>query len=159
VPRRSSRDLIATLRDGTRIEIRPIRPEDRDELAAGLERLSPKSRYRRFLTPTDELSERELDYLTHVDHRDHEALVARDADSGAGVGVARFVRWADDPDAAEFAAAVADDWQGRGVGTLLLDELTKRARRGGRAPLNRARPQREPPRARPGRAPRTRPDQ
>jgi hypothetical protein len=95
--------VVADLRDGTRIEIRPIRPEDRDDLAAGMRRLSPDSRYRRFLCPTDVLSEAELEYLTIVDHKDHEALVALELETGEGLGVARFVRWPDDPEAAEFA--------------------------------------------------------
>ena len=51
--------MLAELRDGARIEIRPIRPDDRAELAAGMERLSPDSRNRRFLSPADELSEQE----------------------------------------------------------------------------------------------------
>jgi RimJ/RimL family protein N-acetyltransferase len=123
--------VLAELRDGARIEIRPIRPDDRAELAAGMERLSPDSRYRRFLSPADELSEQELDYRTRVDHHDHEALVARDPESGEGVGVARFVRSASDPEAAEFAVAVADDWHGCGVGTVLLGELSRRAREEG----------------------------
>jgi GNAT superfamily N-acetyltransferase len=116
------------LEDGARVEIRPIEPEDRDELAAGLRRLSPESRYRRFLAPTDDLSEAELDYLTTVDHHDHEALVAQEPGSGKGMGVARFVRFRDEPDKAEFAVAVADDWQGRGVGGALLAHLSERAR-------------------------------
>ncbi len=62
-----------------------------------------------------------------MDHRDHEAFVAFDRVSGEGVGVARFVRL-DDPEAAEVAVAVADDWQGRGVGTVLLSRLADRAR-------------------------------
>ena len=90
---RRSSGVVADLRDGTRIEIRPIRPEDRDDLAAGMRRLSPDSRYRRFLCATDELSEAELDYLTVVDHKDHEALVALELKTGEGLGVARFVRW------------------------------------------------------------------
>lgn len=116
------------LEDGAQVEIRPIEPGDRDELAAGLRRLSPESRYRRFLAPTNELSEAELDYLTTVDHHDHEALVAQEPGSGAGVGVARFVRFPNEPDKAEFAVAVADDWQGRGVGGALLARLSERAR-------------------------------
>ncbi|HEX2414491.1 MAG TPA: GNAT family N-acetyltransferase [Thermoleophilaceae bacterium] len=116
------------LADGAEIEIRPIEPEDRDELAAGLRRLSPESRYRRFLAPTHELSDPELDYLTRVDHHDHEALVAQEPDTGAGIGVARFIRIPEEPDKAEFAVAVADDWQGRGVGGALLARLSDRAR-------------------------------
>lgn len=114
-----------TLRDGSHIVIRPIEPDDRDGLAAGFERLSPDSRYRRFFGPTQRLRERDLDYLTRVDHRDHEALVAVDASSGEGVGVARYV--ATGPGVAEPAMVVADDWQGRGVASRLLDALVERA--------------------------------
>ena len=119
------------LRDGQEILIRPIRPDDREELAEGMRRLSPESRYRRFFTPTSELSAAALSYLTEVDHHDHEALVALDPDSGHGVGVARFVRSADDPEVAEVAVAVADSWHNRGVATALLDRLTQRAREEG----------------------------
>jgi RimJ/RimL family protein N-acetyltransferase len=113
------------VRDGSRIRIRPIEPADRAELAAGFERLSPESRFRRFLSPMPRLSEAQLDYLTRVDHRDHEALVAIEAETDSGIAVARYVRT--DGDRAEPAVAVADDWQGRGVGTALLDALSERA--------------------------------
>jgi GNAT superfamily N-acetyltransferase len=116
------------LRDGAQIEIRPISPGDREELAAGMRRLSPESRYRRFFTPASELSEAQLTYLTDVDHHDHEALVALDPGTGHGVGVARFVRSPEDAETAEVAVAVADSWQGRGVATALLDRLAERAR-------------------------------
>jgi RimJ/RimL family protein N-acetyltransferase len=116
------------LRDGTPIVVRPIRPDDREELADGMRRLSPESRYRRFLAATRELSESQLRYLTEVDHHDHEALVALEPGSGHGIGVARFVRSPRDPELAEVAVAVADSWQGRGAGTVLLQRLTERAR-------------------------------
>ena len=116
------------LRDGEQIVIRPIRPEDRSELAAGMQRLSPESRYRRFLTPASELSAAQLSYLTEVDHSDHEALVALQPETGHGIGVARFVRSPEDRELAEVAVAVADSWQGRGVGTALLGRLAERAR-------------------------------
>jgi RimJ/RimL family protein N-acetyltransferase len=118
-----------TLRDGTRVLIRPIEPADREALAAGFDRLSPESRYLRFLTPMRELGEPELDYLTQVDHHRHEALVAQLPDTGEGVGVGRFVRT--DGDEAEPAVAVADAWQRRGIGTALLDALADRAREEG----------------------------
>jgi nucleotide-binding universal stress UspA family protein/RimJ/RimL family protein N-acetyltransferase len=114
------------LRDGSRVDIRPVEPDDRAALAAGFERLSPESRYRRFFGPMPELSERFLDYLTQIDHHDHEALVAVDPSTGDGVGVARYVRTK--PDVAEPAIAVIDDWQGRGVASELLDRLVDRAR-------------------------------
>jgi GNAT superfamily N-acetyltransferase len=114
-----------TLRDGSRIVVRPIEPEDRDELAAAFERLSPETRYRRFFSVLKELRPRELDRLTRVDHRDHEALIALDEATGDGVGVARYVRTA--PGEAEPAVVVTDDWQGRGVGSTLLELLATRA--------------------------------
>jgi GNAT superfamily N-acetyltransferase len=76
-----------------------------------------------------QLTDRYLDYLTQVDHHDHEALVAIDPETGDGVGVARFVRTGDD--VAEPAVVVIDDWQGRGVGTVLLNALVDRAREEG----------------------------
>ncbi len=111
--------------------MRPIAPEDKPGLAASFERLSEDSRYRRFLTTKNALSRTELDYLVNVDHRDHEAIVALDPATGEGLGVARYVRSADDPQLAEVAVTVADDWQGRGLGRALLDRLTYRARREG----------------------------
>ena len=120
-----------TLRDGARATLRPIAPEDKLLLAASFERLSEESRYRRFLTTKDALSAAELDYLVDVDHSDHEAIIAVDPSSGEGLGVARYIRSADDAEVAEVAVTVADDWQGRGLGRALLDRLTYRARREG----------------------------
>jgi RimJ/RimL family protein N-acetyltransferase len=116
------------LRDGTRLRVRPIRPSDREALANEFERLSPESRRRRFLAPKPQLSEAELRRLTEVDHRSHEALVAIEAESGRGVAVARY---AGEPAASEFAITVADDWQGRGIGSALSRRLLHRAREEG----------------------------
>jgi GNAT superfamily N-acetyltransferase len=118
------------LRDGSTVRIRPGHSTDRDLLLRGFARLSPESRYRRFLAATPELSSAMVDYLTSVDHHDHEAIVALD-ESGEGIGVARYVRHAARTDAAEGAVTVVDDWQGRGVGTLLLEVLCARAREEG----------------------------
>ncbi len=120
------------LRDGSTVLIRPIAAEDRELLRSGFDELSEHSRYMRFQAPLASLSDKQLDYLTEVDHHDHEALVALESspESAPGetgiVGVARFVRVNDH--VAECAIAVADDWQGRGLGTELLDRLVERAR-------------------------------
>jgi len=76
-----------------------------------------------------ELSDEQLDYLTQVDHRDHEALVAIEESSGQGLGVARFVRI--DARSAEPAMVVVDEWQRRGIAGHLLDALAQRAREEG----------------------------
>jgi hypothetical protein len=107
------REIVVTLRDGARVTVRPIRPQDAAALRAGFERLSEQSRYRRFLSPMQDLSGSMLRYLTEVDHHDHEALIAVGAE-GTLVGVARSVRSHGDPQVAEAAVTVADDWQGVG---------------------------------------------
>jgi GNAT superfamily N-acetyltransferase len=118
----------AELSDGSEVEIRPLTPDDKAGLAAGFARLSELSRYRRFLSPTSRLTAKQLAYLTEVDHHDHEALVAIDPASRYGLAVARYVRSAENPGEAEFAVAVADDWQRRGLGTALLRHLAAKAR-------------------------------
>lgn len=119
------------LRDGTRIRIRQGHHSDRDLLLRGFTRLSPESRYRRFLVPMSGLNEDAVRYLTEIDHHDHEAIIALDEETGEGIGVARYVRHPERPDAAEVAVTVIDDWQARGIGTLLVEVLSARAREQG----------------------------
>lgn len=113
------------LRDGTRIMLRPLVPEDKPHLAAAFERLSSESRFRRFLAPVDELSSDMLAFLTEIDYVDHFAwlALAEDERGRPGVGVARYVRSKDDPETAEAAVTVIDEYQGRGLGTLLVQAL------------------------------------
>ncbi len=115
------------LRDGSGVLIRPVRSTDAPLLAEGFTRLSATSRWLRFLNAKQELSPAELRYFTDVDHHDHEALGALDQGDGRGVGIARYVRSADDPYAADLAVTIVDDWQGRGLGTELLARLSDRA--------------------------------
>lgn len=119
------------LRDGSHARVRPIRAADRDAVNAAFERLSPESRYRRFLASIDHLTGAQLAYLTDVDHHDHEALIAYDPATGDGIGAARFVRDRDRPTLAEAAVVVDDGWQGRGLGTALCQLLAERARQEG----------------------------
>jgi GNAT superfamily N-acetyltransferase len=117
------------LRDGSVVIIRPVAPSDRCLFAEGFERFGPESRMSRFLGAKSGLSEKDLDFFTNVDHERHEALGAIDAERGVGAGVARMVRGENgDPRTAEAAVAVTDEWQGRGLGTALLERLAARAR-------------------------------
>ena len=130
-PRPATDGTPVTLRDGSMVLIRQVRGTDAPLLADGFARLSARSRQLRFLTPKTELSPAELRYFTDVDHHDHEALGALDHPAGNGVGIARYIRDADDPQAAEIAVTIVDDWQGRGLGTELLAQLSERARSAG----------------------------
>jgi GNAT superfamily N-acetyltransferase len=119
------RTTTVVLADGTMLVIRPVVPKDKQRFLDGFARLSAESRYRRFMAPIDELTPDMLRQFTEVDYVDHFAYVALLADEPGlpGVGVARYVRLEDDPEVAEAAITVIDDYQGRGVGTLLLEAL------------------------------------
>ena len=120
---------VVAVRDGVRVRVRPIRPEDKDRIVEGMERLSSESRYRRFLRPVTRLSDRELQYLTEIDYTDHFAWAAEaiDAPGSPGVGISRYVRDPRDPQTAEAAVAVVDDYQELGVGSLLLRLIARSA--------------------------------
>ncbi len=115
------------LRDGSEVFVRPLEASDAPELAAAIARLSPESRYRRFLSPVPRLSATHLRYLTDVDHHDREALVAFDPLSLRGLGLARWGVLVDDPGTAEVAVAVADEKQRLGLASALLGLLRERA--------------------------------
>jgi GNAT superfamily N-acetyltransferase len=119
------------LRDGSIVLIRRVQPGDAPLLADGFARLSSESRQLRFLTGKPSLTPAELRYFTEIDHHDHEALGALNSVDGRGVGIARYIRHAEDPEGAEVAVTVVDEWQRRGLGTELLIRLTDRARQEG----------------------------
>jgi len=115
------------LRNGSRVLVRPVGPDDKPLFVAGFARLGEESRYRRFLAAKKRLSDDDLAFFTEVDHHGHEALGAVDPTTGEGLAVARYLREPARPDVAEAAIAVIDDWQKRGLGTVLLERLAIRA--------------------------------
>jgi acetyltransferase len=110
------------------VTIRPLAASDRAGLAAAFAHLRDETRRRRFRGMAKRLGEHELDRLTRIDHHGHEALAALAPDTGQIVGVARFIVLADVPQAAEVGIAVDDEWQHRGIGRQLMDQLVARAR-------------------------------
>jgi GNAT superfamily N-acetyltransferase len=120
----------ASLRDGTSVLLRVVRPTDKAALLRGFEQLSEHSRFLRFLVPKNTLSEEELRYLTELDGETHFAIGAVRAEQdeeGEGLGIARMIRYAQDPSVAEAAIAVADEVHGCGLGTLLFMRLVAAA--------------------------------
>lgn len=122
----------AHLRDGTPVLIRSIGPQDAEREQAFVRGLSPESRYFRFLNTMRELPPRMLEEFTHPDPAREVALVALTGDQPAQqqIGVARYMKGADGR-SAEFALVVADAWQGKGLGSLLMRELICAARTAG----------------------------
>ena len=117
-----------TLPSGREVQIRSIRPADAEPLRAAYARLSPQSKYRRFLAPKPYLTSSDTRYLVHVDGHDHVALVATPADDPAWIlGVARFVRLPEDPELAELAVVVGDPFRREGLATALLVRLAQAA--------------------------------
>jgi RimJ/RimL family protein N-acetyltransferase len=127
----TSEEGFVTLLDGTPIGYRPILPGDAAALQRFHSRLSAKSVYQRFFGVMPVLSDAQAHRFTHVDGVNRVALVALDPETpGELIAVTRFDR---EPgsELAEYAAVVADRWQGRGLGLALTRQLIAAARRRG----------------------------
>ena len=119
----------ATARDGTVVQLRPLRRDERDLVARFFAGLSAESRRRRFLQPMPRLPEATLRRLVEVDGRRHVAVVA--TVEGECIGIGRYVALASEPSVAEVAVTVTDRYQGRGIGRLLVEALRPVAVRAG----------------------------
>ncbi len=119
----------ALLDDGTRVQIRPIHENDVELERQFIEAMSPSSRRFRFLDTIRSPSEALLKQMTSIDHTTDAAFVATIEVAGTTreIGVARFSARPDGHDC-EFAVAVADEWQSKGLGTLLVKQLIEVAR-------------------------------
>ncbi len=116
------------LRSGREVTVRPIRADDGPRLNAAYDRLSPESKYARFLAAKPHLSAADTRYLVQVDGRDHVALLATPSgDPHTILGVARFVRLPEEPTSAEFAVVIGDRFQHEGLATELIKRLADAA--------------------------------
>lgn len=114
----------AAMLDGGAIRIRAIRPDDRERLHEHFRSLSKQSVYYRFMGIKRELSPADLKRLTELDFRNHVGLAATVTENGRErfIGVGRYI-CGSNPNRAEVAFAILDGFQGRGIGTLLLEHL------------------------------------
>jgi len=117
------------LRDGTEAFVVPLLPANREALREEYEHLSAETRYDRFLSAVPTLTDTMLDHLVRdVDGVDHVALVLlviTPDGTERPVGLARIIRYRNDPSVADVAVTVVDDWHGRGVATALLEVLLR----------------------------------
>jgi acetyltransferase len=120
----------ATLRDGRTVTLRAVRPEDAGEIVQAFERLSPQSRYLRFMQHKRELDPQALARgVNPVPGREFALVATVPAPDGYDiVGAARYVA-SKEPKTCEFSITVAEDWRGAGLATTLLRRLMLRARR------------------------------
>ncbi|HKT04822.1 MAG TPA: GNAT family N-acetyltransferase [Rugosimonospora sp.] len=117
------------LSDGTTVHIRPIRPQDADSIVAMHARFSERTRYLRYFSPYPRIPERDLIRFVNVDHHDREALVIQVGDRLIAVG--RYDRLGPEAEEAEVAFVVEDVYQGKGIGSILLEHLAAAAREAG----------------------------
>lgn len=123
--------IVETLRNGRQIEIRALRPEDRHDFVAAVSRVGTESLYRRFFAVRRHFTEDETSFYLNVDFRNHVALVAIAEENGRStiVGGGRYV--VVQPGQAEVAFTVLDQYQGQGIGAVLLHHLVAIAKDGG----------------------------
>ena len=119
------------LRDGREVDIRALRPDDRDDMLAAVGRTGTQSLQRRFFVVKRGFSEKEIAFFINVDFVNHGALVALAEEEKCKVIIGGGRCIITEPGKAEIAFVVIDDYQGQGLGTLLMRHLALIARKAG----------------------------
>jgi len=129
----SGKDYLVSekLRDGRSVDIRALRPNDRADMLAAIERTSTQSLQRRFFVTKKGFSEREIDFFVNIDFNNHVALVAQASEDGRPAIVAGGRYIVVEPGRAEIAFVVVDAYQGQGIGGALMRHLAVLAREAG----------------------------
>lgn len=115
------------------ILIRILQPEDKELIKEGFSKLSARTRFLRYHSASIKLTNQDLDRLTQNNQKNCLAIGACDltTQTPRGMGVARYISYEESPDKAELAVVVVDEYQGKGLGSLLLDLLIALARQNG----------------------------
>ncbi len=118
------------LNNGTDVIVRTIDACDKECISKGFDLLSSHSRYLRFCTSINKLSDTQLEYLTDVDNENHVLITITKIAEGVrlGLGLGRYIKLITNKEVAEFAITVADEYQNQGVGSLLIELLIKHAK-------------------------------
>lgn len=116
---------VVSLKDESRAIIRPIEYRDWVEVKKLYERVSPESRFFRFMIPKSCMKVSEVQYLSSVDHKTRVAFVAelQINDKSEIIGIVRYDTYPDHRDLAEFAIFIDDKYQGQGLGTFMFNHL------------------------------------
>lgn len=119
------------MRDGRALEVRALKPSDEADMRAAVDRTSAQSLYRRFMGSKRAFSDKERSFFLNVDFVSHVALVAVAKEGNRASIVAGGRYFVEKPGTAEIALAVIDDYQGQGIGAVLLRHLAMIARQAG----------------------------
>lgn len=131
MPKPDKYSVTERLRDGREVEIRALRPDDKDGMLAAIERTGMQSLQRRFFVIKRYFSEKEIAFFMNIDFTGHVALVVLAEDGGRRAIVAGGRYIVSEPGTAEVAFIVIDDYQGQGIATRLMHHLAVIARAAG----------------------------
>ncbi len=121
------------LKDGTPVWVRPMRPEDADMVQAFVRNMSDESRYNRFMSSIKQLSQNVLVRFTQLDYDREMALLMLKRHEDGSEEILSIARYITDPDSVtcEFGISVSDQWQGHGIGVMMMNLLFDAARHQG----------------------------